>query len=60
MRKIDLKREKKRLYNLPSSEFQMITVPRINFLMIDGAGDPSHTAPEKMLTVLRQPAFESQ
>ncbi len=41
MRKIDLKNEEKYLYNPSKSEFQMITVPPMNFLMIDGAGDPN-------------------
>ncbi len=41
MRKIDLKNQEKYLYNPPKSEFQMITVPPMNFLMIDGSGDPN-------------------
>lgn len=41
MRKIDLKNEEKYLYTPSKSEFQMITVPPMNFLMIDGAGDPN-------------------
>jgi len=41
MRRIDLKNEEKYLYNPSKSEFQMITVPPMNFLMIDGAGDPN-------------------
>ncbi len=40
MRKIDLKKELKHLYN-PPKEIVLVDVPEMNFLMIDGAGDPN-------------------
>ncbi len=40
MKKIDLKKELKHLYN-PPKEVVLIDVPEMNFLMIDGAGDPN-------------------
>ena len=40
MEKIDLKKELKHLYN-PSKEIALVDVPEMNFLMIDGAGDPN-------------------
>jgi len=39
MDKIDLKKELKNLYN-PSSKIVVVDVPAMNFLMIDGEGDP--------------------
>lgn len=40
MLKIDYKKELKHLYNPPSKEVVAVDVPKMNFLMIDGAGDP--------------------
>lgn len=40
MEKIDLKKELKHLYN-PPKEIALVDVPEMNFLMIDGAGDPN-------------------
>ncbi len=40
MRKIDFKKELKHLYN-PPKEVVLVDVPEMNFLMIDGAGDPN-------------------
>ncbi len=40
MKKIDLKKELKHLYN-PPKEFVFVDVPEMNFLMIDGKGDPN-------------------
>lgn len=40
MKKIDLKKELKHLYN-PSKEIALVDVPEMNFLMIDGTGDPN-------------------
>jgi hypothetical protein len=39
--KIDLKKELKHLYNPSSKEVTIVEVPRMNFLMIDGSGDPN-------------------
>ena len=44
MRKIDLKAELKALYSAPSGKPVIVDVPTMNFLMVDGAGDPN-TAP---------------
>jgi len=40
MKKIDLKKELKHLYN-PPKEIVFVDVPEMNFLMIDGSGDPN-------------------
>ncbi len=40
MKKLDLKKELKHLYN-PPAEVVIVDVPEMNFLMIDGAGDPN-------------------
>ena len=40
MEKIDLKKQLKHLYN-PPKEFVFVDVPEMNFLMIDGKGDPN-------------------
>ncbi|MBC7187457.1 MAG: GyrI-like domain-containing protein [Calditrichaeota bacterium] len=41
MRKIDLKRELAHLYNPSPHKVAIVDVPPLNFLMIDGAGDPN-------------------
>lgn len=41
MKKIDLKKELKHLYNPSAKEIAVVDVPEMNFLMIDGAGDPN-------------------
>jgi hypothetical protein len=41
MAKIDLKKELKQLYNSPATKFSVVDVPTMNFIMIDGAGDPN-------------------
>ena len=45
MAAIDLKRVLKDLYNPPANKVTYVDVPEMNFLMIDGAGDPN-SAPE--------------
>jgi hypothetical protein len=40
MTKIDLKKEYKQLYNPSAKEVVIITVPKVNYLMVDGKGDP--------------------
>ena len=45
MEKIDFKKTLKHLYNPPASRFTLVDVPPMNYLMIDGHGDPN-TAPE--------------
>lgn len=41
LNKIDLKKELKELYNPSSKEITIVEVPEMNFLMIDGTGDPN-------------------
>lgn len=41
MPKLDLKKENKELYNPSAKEASIIDVPEMNYLMIDGEGDPS-------------------
>ncbi len=41
MAKIDLKKENKQLYNPSKNEPAFVEVPEMNFLMIDGQGDPN-------------------
>jgi hypothetical protein len=41
MPKIDLKKELKHLYQPSAKEVAVVDVPEMNFLMIDGAGDPN-------------------
>lgn len=45
MAKIDLKKELKHLYNPSAKAVSVVDVPPLNFLMIDGSGNPN-TAPE--------------
>ena len=41
MKKIDCKKELKHLYNSSAKEATIVNVPPMNFLMIDGEGDPN-------------------
>ena len=41
MTKIDYKKEWKHLYNPPKTNFTVIDVPNMQFLMVDGHGDPN-------------------
>ena len=41
LKKIDLKKELKDLYNPSAKEIAMVEVPKMSFLMIDGSGDPN-------------------
>jgi len=41
MTKLDFKKEWKHLYNPPKSTLTMIDVPKMQFLMVDGHGDPN-------------------
>ncbi len=43
MAKIDYKKELKQLYQPSAREVSVVDVPEMNFLMIDGAGDPNTT-----------------
>ncbi len=41
MAKIDYKKELKHLYSPPDGKVVMVDVPRMNFLMVDGVGNPN-------------------
>ena len=41
MQKVDLKKELKYLYNPSVKEVNLVDVPPMNFVMIDGSGDPN-------------------
>ena len=41
MSKVDLKKELKQLYKPSAQEVSVVDVPRLNYLMIDGRGDPN-------------------
>jgi hypothetical protein len=41
MKKIDLKKDLKYLYQSSTSEVELVRVPKFNYLMIDGEGDPN-------------------
>lgn len=41
MRKVDLKKELKHLYQPPTKEVVEVNVPKMNYLMVDGEGDPN-------------------
>jgi hypothetical protein len=43
MPKTDLKKELKALYSAPARKAALIDVPRLNFLMVDGKGEPGST-----------------
>ncbi len=43
MEKIDFKKELKHLYQPPTSKVVEVTVPVMNFLMVDGEGDPNNS-----------------
>ncbi len=47
MAKIDFKKELKHLYSASSKEFQVVDVPEMNYLMIDGHGNPNTVAEYK-------------
>ncbi len=44
MNKIDFKKEWKEIYSASAKQCAVVTIPRMNFLMIDGKGDPNTTA----------------
>ena len=41
LKKIDLKKDLKDLYNPSAKEVAIVDVPKMTFLMIDGSGDPN-------------------
>ncbi len=55
-KKVDFKKEYKDLY-LPKTKPVLIDVPPMNFIMIDGAGDPNHTEYQQAVGTLYALAF---
>ena len=56
MKTIDYKKELKEFYNASAKKVEIVEVPKMNFLMIDGEGDPNiseayHDAVEALFTV---------
>ncbi|MGE5680619.1 MAG: GyrI-like domain-containing protein [Bacillota bacterium] len=43
MSKIDFKKEFKELFNPPVSKVSVVDVPEMNFIMVDGKGDPNNS-----------------
>ena len=43
MKKIDLKKDFAALYKVSANKISMVTVPKLNYLMIDGHGDPNNS-----------------
>jgi hypothetical protein len=41
LKKLDLRKELKRFYNPPVREMELVELPSMNFIMIDGRGDPN-------------------
>ena len=41
MQKVDLKKELKHLYGPSLNEVSLVDVPKMNFVMVDGSGDPN-------------------
>jgi len=41
VKKIDIKKELKQLYNASAKNPEIVNVPRMNFLMVNGEGDPN-------------------
>lgn len=44
MSKVDFRKELKLFYQPKATEIGVVDVPAMNFLMVDGAGDPNHSA----------------
>ncbi len=45
MAKIDFKKQMKDIYNPPKGKFSVVQVPVLNYIMIDGQGDPNTALP---------------
>jgi len=52
MEKIDYKKELKHLYRSSAKKVEVVEVPKMNFLMIDGDGDPNHPTFQNAIEVL--------
>jgi len=49
MEKIDYKKELKHLYRSSAKKVEVVEVPKMNFLMIDGDGGPNHPTFQMLL-----------
>ncbi len=52
MEKIDYKKEFKHLYRSSAKKVEVVEVPKMNFLMIDGDGGPNHPTFQNAIEVL--------
>ena len=52
MEKIDYKKELKHLYRPSAKKVEVVEVPKMNFLMIDGDGGPNHPTFQNAIEVL--------
>ena len=52
MEKIDYKKELKHLYRPTTKKVEVVEVPKMNFLMIDGDGGPNHPTFQNAIEVL--------
>lgn len=43
MEKLDLKKELSTLYKAKANTIEIVTVPKLNYLMLDGTGDPNNS-----------------
>ncbi len=57
MAKLDLKKQMKNLYSPSTKEVQVVTVPKMNFIMIEGQGDPSGTAYQNAVQTIYSIAY---
>jgi len=57
MKKIDLKAQLKYLYRPSASKPQTVDVPRFNFIMVDGKGDPNGTEFSDAISALYSLSF---
>jgi len=44
MKKFDFKKEYRELYNDSTNKMYLVTVPKLNYLAVDGHGDPNNSA----------------
>lgn len=52
MKKIDFKKELKHLYKPSAKKVEIVDVPRMNFLMVDGEGEPGSTTFQEAIEAL--------
>jgi len=57
LRRIDLRKDLKHLYSPTAKEVETINVPKMNFLMIDGTGDPNQAGFQEAVGTLYNVAY---